>query len=75
MSTNEGNVDRMLRIGMGFVLLSLTILGPKTWWGVVGLVPLITGYLGFCPLYHLFGISSCPVPPPGAKRGPVEKPV
>lgn len=56
---NVGGLDRVLRIVLGFVLLALVFVGPKTQWGLVGLVPLFTGLLGTCPLYTLFGISSC----------------
>lgn len=60
---NEGTVDRSLRIVAGIVGLSLTVLGPKTAWGLVGLVPLVTGLAGTCPLYTLLGLSTCPVKP------------
>lgn len=58
---NEGTVDRVLRVVAGIVLLSLTVVGPKTMWGLVGLVPLITGSLGSCPLYTVLGLSTCPM--------------
>lgn len=60
MTRNEGTIDRLIRISVGFALLSLVFFGPKTWWGLLGLVPLMTGYLGFCPIYELCGVSSCP---------------
>ena len=60
-STNVGNVDRALRIVLGFLLLSMVFLGPKTAWGFVGFVPLLTGLGGFCPLYRVFGLSTCPL--------------
>lgn len=59
--TNEGAADRILRIAFGLILLSLTVLGPKTSWGLVGLVPLLTGLVGTCPIYSLFGLSTCPM--------------
>lgn len=46
-------------VGLG--LLSLTVVGPKTLWGLVGLVPLLTGLLGSCPLYTVVGFSTCPI--------------
>lgn len=58
---NEATVDRAIRIFLGIALLSLIFIGPKTLWGLVGLVPLLTGALGSCPLYTLFGISTCQV--------------
>ena len=61
MTRNEGNLDRVLRIVLGFVLLSLVFVGPQTMWGLVGIVPLATGLIGFCPLYAVLGIKTCPV--------------
>jgi hypothetical protein len=61
MTRNEGNVDRALRVILGLALLSLVFVGPKTAWGWVGLVPLVTGLVGFCPLYKLVGLNTCPV--------------
>lgn len=58
---NEGNLDRALRVTLGLVLLSLCVIGPETMWGLVGLVPLLTGLLGFCPLYKILGLSTCPL--------------
>jgi DUF2892 family protein len=60
---NEGGVDRVLRVVVGLVLLSLTVVGPNTLWGFVGLVPLVTGLIGFCPLYKLLGLNTCPIAP------------
>jgi hypothetical protein len=59
--TNEGKIDRALRIGVGLVLLSLVFVGPQTAWGWVGVVPLLTGLVGFCPLYKIFGLNTCPL--------------
>ena len=58
MSINEGTVDRAVRILVGVVLLSLVFLGPKTAWGYLGVVPLLTGLVGVCPAYRLFGLST-----------------
>jgi len=63
MGKNEGVLDRTLRIVLGLAILSLTAVGPKTLWGLIGLVPIATGALGFCPMYTLFGISTCPRTP------------
>lgn len=60
MKANVGGIDRALRIVLGLVLLSLVMVGPKTLWGLVGLVPLATGLVRFCPVYPLLGISTCP---------------
>ena len=56
---NEGGLDRLLRIGVGLVLLALVFVGPKTPLGWIGVVPLLTGLVGFCPAYRIFGISTC----------------
>ena len=61
MSRNEGTIDRALRIILGLVLLSLVFVGPATPWGWVGLVPLVTGLVGYCPLYAVFGFRTCPL--------------
>jgi hypothetical protein len=55
---NEGTVDRTIRIVAGLALLSLVFVGPATPWGLVGLVPLLTGIVGFCPLYRVLGIHT-----------------
>ena len=60
MTRNEGNVERALRVIVGLVLIALVFVGPKTPWGWVGLVPLITGLVGMCPIYSLLGINTCP---------------
>lgn len=60
MKANVGGLDRGLRIVIGLVLLSLVVVGPQSMWGLLGLVPLATGLLSFCPLYSLLGINSCP---------------
>jgi hypothetical protein len=59
-ATNEGAVDRTLRVIVGVALLSLVFVGPKSLWGLVGVVPLLTGLVGNCPLYTLLGINTCP---------------
>jgi hypothetical protein len=61
MPTNEGTADRALRVVLGIAILSLAFVGPRTPWGYLGFVPLLTGVFGFCPLYTVFGFSTCPV--------------
>ncbi|MBW2736835.1 MAG: DUF2892 domain-containing protein, partial [Deltaproteobacteria bacterium] len=51
---NESTADRTLRVLFGVFLLSLMLWGPKTMWGLIGLLPLTTGLLGSCPAYTLF---------------------
>ena len=58
---NEGTVDRVLRVIAGAALVSLVFVGPETPWGWIGLVPLVTGLVGNCPVYSLLGINTCPV--------------
>jgi hypothetical protein len=65
---NEGTIDRALRVLLGIALLSLIFVGPHTLWGLVGLVPLLTGIVGSCPLYSLLGLSTCPMKLEPAKR-------
>jgi len=62
MSRNVGTLDRSLRIVAGLALLSLLVLleGSARWWGLVGLVPLATGLLRWCPAYGIVGINTCP---------------
>ncbi len=61
MTKNEGTIDRVLRVIAGLVLLSLVFIEPQTMWGLIGIVPLATGLIGFCPLYSIFGINTCPM--------------
>jgi hypothetical protein len=55
---NEGMVDRAVRVVLGLALLALVFVGPHTWLGLIGVVPLLTGVVGFCPLYRLLGIRT-----------------
>ena len=61
MTRNEGSLDRILRIVVGIVLISLVFIGPQTPWGWIGVVPLVTGLIGWCPVYTLLGIRTCPM--------------
>ena len=69
LPNNVHPIERALRVIAGIVLLSLVFLGPQTLWGLVGLVPLATGLLGTCPLYTLFGWSTCRMPRHRRKAG------
>jgi hypothetical protein len=62
MAMNEGTLDRAIRIVLGVALLSLTVAGPHSLYGLLGVVPLLTGIVGFCPLYRLVGIRTCAAP-------------
>lgn len=55
---NEGTADRVLRVVIGIAILSLAFVGPKTPWAYLGAIPLITGLVGWCPLYTLLGIRT-----------------
>jgi O-antigen ligase len=61
MNSNVGGIDRVLRITVGLVLIALTLTGTIGLWGWLGLVPLATGTLRFCPVYPLLGMNTCPV--------------
>jgi len=56
---NEHPVERVIRVLLGLGLLSLMFVGPQTMWGLVGMVPLLTGLAGTCPIYSLFGFKTC----------------
>jgi hypothetical protein len=62
MKRNIGMIDRTVRVIVGLAILAALIYveGPLRWLGLIGLVPLVTGLLGSCPLYTWFGFASCP---------------
>lgn len=59
MKTNTGNTERVVRVVAGAILVALAATNAIGWWGWLGLVPLATGLLGWCPLYTLLGINTC----------------
>ncbi len=59
MKKNIGSWERTFRIIAGLFILTLTFMGPKTPWAYLGIVPLATGLIGWCPPYALFGFSTC----------------
>ena len=61
MKKNAGNIDRAVRVVAGLAILSTAVVGPQTPLGYIGVIPLATGALGWCPLYTLFGFSTCPL--------------
>jgi hypothetical protein len=67
MTKNEGNIDRILRVIVGAGLLAYYFFGPGEGWGgihalaLIGIVPLVTGLVGTCPLYSVLGVSTCPM--------------
>jgi hypothetical protein len=59
MKRNVHNIERVIRIIVGLGLISIVFVGPQSVWGWIGVVPLTTGILGWCPPYSLLGISTC----------------
>ncbi|SDZ32234.1 Protein of unknown function [Variovorax sp. YR634] len=59
LSKNVGILDRALRIGAGLLLIALAVKGIIGFWGYIGVVPLLTGVVGNCPTYSLFGFNTC----------------
>ena len=59
MKRNVGNLDRIIRIAIGLVLVGLSLTGSIGWWGYLGIIPLLAGVVGNCPVYTLLGISTC----------------
>jgi hypothetical protein len=61
MTNNVGSIDRVLRIMVGLLLMGLAAGGTIGWWGWLGVVPLLTGVVGWCPPYAMLGFSTCKV--------------
>lgn len=61
MKPNEGTIDRALRVIAGLVLIALAATGTVGMWGWIGIMPLLTGAIGVCPAYSIFGLSTCPM--------------
>ena len=59
MKTNIHPIERGVRIVLGIVILSLIFVGPKSWWGLIGIVLIFIGLTGWCPPYQLLGLSTC----------------
>ena len=57
MLKNVGSADRNIRIGLGIAIIVVGV-ALQSWWGLIGIVPLLTAGLNFCPLYTIFGIST-----------------
>lgn len=69
MACNVGGLDRIVRAVVGLALISLVFVGPQTAWGWIGLVPLATAIVGWCPPYALLGINTCRARQPEQRRG------
>ncbi|MEX2526706.1 MAG: DUF2892 domain-containing protein [Gemmatimonadota bacterium] len=61
---NEGTADRVIRAALGLAILSLTVVGPQTMWGLLGLIFIGTAVVGSCPIYTMLGMNTCGVPKP-----------
>jgi len=61
MQVNEGTIDRAVRVISGISLVALAATGTVGAWGWIGVVPLATGLIGWCPAYTLLGFSTCPI--------------
>jgi hypothetical protein len=59
LPTNEHNVERIVRVVAGLGITSLAFVGPQSSWAFLGLIPVITGAVGSCPLYTILGVSTC----------------
>ena len=58
MKRNVGKIDRIIRVLLGLIIIALGIYF-NSWWGAIGVIPLLTAAIGWCPLYMPFGLSSC----------------
>lgn len=61
MQKNEGNLDRTVRVAAGLLLVALAATHTIGAWGYIGIVPILTGAFGMCPLYTMLGINTCPI--------------
>lgn len=61
-AANEHPIERVVRVVLGLVLIGLAVTGQVGAWGYIGVVPLLTGVIGSCPLYTILGFSTCPMP-------------
>lgn len=65
MERNVGDIERVVRVLAGLGILSLVFVGPQSLWGLLGIVPVLTGLTGWCPPYSLLGINTCRIKPQG----------
>lgn len=56
---NVGTVDRIIRIVIGIALIAIVFVGPRSAWGWIGVIPLATAFIGWCPIYRLVGLRTC----------------
>ena len=63
MKLNVGGIDRGIRVAAGLVLVALAATQTVGWWGWLGVIPLATGAIGWCPPYAIIGINTCSTKP------------
>jgi len=68
MTRNVGGLDRTLRVVIGIALSSMAFIGPANPWFLLGLIPVVTGAVGWCPPYSMLGMSTCKVSTAPARR-------
>ena len=68
MAKNVHHWDRAIRVVVGLVMVSMAFFGPENLWFLVGLVPLITGLAGVCPIYNVAGVNTCKVSGKGSAK-------
>ena len=73
MKANVGNIDRILRVIVGLVILGVGY-HYRSWWGLIGLLPLLTATIRFCPAYLPFGLSTCATPKTKPEEPPTAPP-
>ncbi len=61
MVKNTGSWDRLARVMVGTILLTSFYYNQDTYWLLIGIVPLVTAFMSYCPLYQVFGLSTCPL--------------
>ena len=61
MNANVGGIDKILRIVAGLALIAMAVMGVGAPWTWIGVVPLVTGLIGWCPAYTIFGLNTCPM--------------
>jgi hypothetical protein len=59
LKTNIHSIERVLRVIIGLALVSMAFIGPANYWFLIGLIPLATGLIGWCPPYAMLGINTC----------------
>jgi hypothetical protein len=68
MDKNVGTIDRVLRVVVGIALIAMVFAGPQTPWGWIGIIPLATAAMSWCPLYTLLGMQTCATQPAPGKQ-------